>query len=283
MEKKINCFIIENVSMDKLNYRVNEFISFSTLPDNKKILVTIIYDDTSEYSKYRSNGVLFYHALQLSLPKLNIKVSKPMEPCELTVYEILRGWNSPLFKFYSSIGDDIEEDSSSLVITNTELEEVKKFHSIIIEHSQSANELRKEESWKATRWSYAYNSYVSACLSPSLENSNQMIITGMEALLVKGDGNTTYRVSLNASIIVADEFESRKKIFEVVKKMYNLRSKATHGEVSELVRLLKKNDVYDNYFELKRIFAQVLLKTYKKSEEEIFDKLDLNLLSCPSF
>ncbi|ASA21278.1 HEPN domain-containing protein [Paenibacillus donghaensis] len=281
MQDVIDAYVIENVELDKSEYFINEYISLSTL-DDKKVLVSINKTEPGPVT-YESNGYLFFHALQLGLPRLNIRISEPPRPYGRIAYGIVGKWNTPLFKFSSAINDDIEQDSSSAYITEQDIQDIIRFFEIYKAHSKVSRGKRQVSEWRETRWSYALNQYTEACLSTTIESSNQALITGLEALLVSGEGNLQYKVSLNAALILADSYEQRTDIMGRVKKMYNLRSKATHGEIAALVKLLNKSSVYDDYFELKKIFSQLLLLTYGKSEEEIFNRLDVVLLSGPSF
>lgn len=280
---KNDYFAIDNIIMDKPKYEINEFISLSTLENNRVLVSVKKTGQESGLDDYESNVYLFYHSLQLGLPKLNLRISKPPEGFDPSHYESLKSWNTPLFKFTSAINDDIEKDSSEAYVTKVEIDQIKKFHKIYCEHSKTSRESRLASRWKESRWSYALNQYTSACINTTIENSNQTLITGLEALLVKSDGNLQYKVSLNASLILGESFEQRSRIIEQVKKMYNLRSKAAHGEITELRRLLNKPSVYDDYFELKSILSRLLFLTYGKTEEEIFERLNYVLLSGPSF
>ncbi|WP_342410773.1 hypothetical protein [Paenibacillus sp. FSL R10-2778] len=280
---KLDAFVIENARLDKQIYTVNEYITLSNLAD-KSVLVTITKPvDTMNEVSYESSGVVFYNALRLGLPKLNLKVTWPSSEYEKTLYNIFRNRNTFLFKFSSATNDDVEKDTSEVLITEEELTSILNFHLLYIEHSKNQIASREASEWKETRWNYALDQYISACSSTTIEQSNQLLITGLEALLVTGEGNLQYKVSLNAALMLADSYEQRTDIMDLVKKMYNLRSKATHGEIAALVKLLNKPSVYDDYFELKRIFSQLLLLTYGKSEKEIFNRLDVVLLSGPSF
>ncbi|WP_238652333.1 HEPN domain-containing protein [Paenibacillus piscarius] len=281
MQDIIDAYVIERVELDKPEYFINEYISLSAV-DDKKVLVSISKTEPGSVT-YESNGYLFYHALQLGLPKLNIRISEPPRPYGRIAYGIVGKWNTPLFKYSSAVNDNIEEDNSSASITEQDIQNIIKFFEIYIAFSKASREKRFASEWKETRWSYALDQYTGACLSTTLESSNQALITGLEALLVTGEGNLQYKVSLNAALMLADSYEQRIGIMDLVKKMYNLRSKATHGEIAALVKLLNKSSVYDDYFELKRIFSQLLLLTYGKSEEDIFNRLDVVLLSGPSF
>ncbi|MFF2907664.1 hypothetical protein [Paenibacillus sp. NPDC057934] len=281
MQDIIDAYVIENVELDRPEYVINEYISLSKLDDNK-VLVSINKTESDPVT-YESNGYLFYHALQLGLPKLNVRILEPPRSYGRIAYGILGKRNTPLFKFSSAINDEIEKDNSSATITEQDIQNIIRFFEIYIAHSKASREKRLASEWKETRWSYALNQYTGACLSTTIESSNQALITGLEALLVTGEGNLQYKVSLNAALMLADSYEQRIDIMDRVKKMYNLRSKATHGEITALVKLLNKSSVYDDYFELKSILSRLLLLTYDKSEEEIFNRLNIVLLSGPPF
>ena len=74
-----------------------------------------------------------------------------------------------------------------------------------------------------------------------------------------------------------------KETFDLVRKMYNIRSKVVHGEINEVIKMLSSDDIYDKYFRLKETCADILIKLYNIDETVIFEKIYDALISCPEF
>ncbi|KGP81533.1 MULTISPECIES: HEPN domain-containing protein [unclassified Paenibacillus] len=276
-------FIITNVTLDQSSYSINDYITLTKTRDNDVLITCNSIGEVLSEEDYQSNGAIFFDALRLGCPKINIRVAPTSFTTDQILYDILRNRNTFLFKFSSSISDDIETYEGTSIITETEIINIRKFHELYIEHSKKQKLQRTEAKWNETRWNYALNQYLSACSSITVDQSIQTLVTGLESLLVKGDGNIQYKVTLNAALILGSTYEERTEIIKKIKKMYNLRSKATHGEITELVRLLKKPDLYNDYFELKSIISKLLLITANMPEPELFERLDKVLLGGPSF
>lgn len=276
-------FIITNVTLDQSSYSINDYITLTKTRDNDVLITCNSIGEVLSEEDYQSNGTIFFDALRLGCPKINIRIAPTSFTTDQILYDILRNRNTFLFKFSSSISDDIETYEGTSIITETEIINIRKFHELYIEHSKKQKIQRTEVKWNETRWNYALNQYLSACSSITVDQSIQTLVTGLESLLVKGDGNIQYKVSLNAALILGSTYEERTEIIKKIKKMYSLRSKATHGEITELVRLLKKFDLYNDYFELKSIISKLLLITANMPETELFERLDKVLLGGPSF
>lgn len=277
METEI--FIIENVSMDVEKFVINDFIQ---LRKNHKKNTTLLVEVKDTFiSSYESNGLLFYKSLMLSIPEVNLKVSK-FEDFDI-LYSILRDSNSMLLNYYGVSGEEIITANANCEITEKKIDNIKKAHEIIIEHNRSAKTKRDNNQWKPSRWGYSFQCYTDACSALSIDLSILSIITGLEALLVNGEGSLSYKVSLFASLILGKNHEDRENIFKTVKRMYNIRSKVVHGEISSVVKLVKKENIYDDYFFLKTILSDLLISTYNISEEALFNKIEKQIFGCPLF
>nr|WP_145401427.1 HEPN domain-containing protein [Paenibacillus xylanexedens] len=279
----LHSFVITNVNLDQPSYTINEYIQLERTSRGETIVITQKAGEIYSEEAYQSNGELFYQAIRLALPKINIRIAAPPTNYTQTLYEAIKGRNTFLFKFSSSKGDEIESVEEKSIITRSDITNISKFHNLYIEYSKGQNSKRQNSNWSETRWNYAINQYFAACSSITVDQSIQSLVTGLESLLVKGDGNITFKVSLNAALVLGTTFEERNEVIKKIKKMYNIRSKATHGEITELVRLLKKPDLYSDYFELKSILSQLLYITANMPETEFFDRLDRVLLGGPSF
>lgn len=275
--RNTDCVVLENFKLDESIYIVNEYISLSEVEEK----VVMVVEDNIE-DCYESNGLLFYRALQLALPRMNIRVKKADIGNE-SLFNVLKDWNTRLMNYYSAKDNNIDESATKILIKSEDIEHVKDIHKIIIEHNKNYKSKRENNEWEATRWLYAYQNYISACSSISLDASILHLITGLEALLVSSEGSLTYRVSLGASLISCNSYEERKLIFDLVKEMYKIRSKVVHGEIKAVIKLLSKEDIYDKYYTLKEILSIILLKLYKMNEGDVFNRIEKLLLSSPIF
>lgn len=274
-------FKISNIIMDTHKYNVNEFICLIKISEAE--IIVEFNSLNIEHDKYLSNGALFYHALQIALPEFKIQVMKPDASYETTYYNLFRGWNTPFINYYSSKDEDMDVKLPNITIDSNTIKKIKQVFELVVDNAKAQNQLREESKWSPTRWQYAYNCYIECCTSSTVEMAIQFIMSGMEALLVQGDGSITYRVALNASIVVSNQYEERVELFKLIKNAYNIRSKATHGEISSLVKLLRKEKVYENLFQLKSVFSRLLIKSYGKGEEEFFDEIASILFNSPAF
>lgn len=270
--------VLENIELDERIYKINKSIYLVRDPENSK--QTILQTDSK--NSFESNGPLFFIAMQLALPEANIRVAK----CNIgdkMLFDLLKDNNTPLLNYYAAKGDDIDKSDTSTIVTSKEVDNIKNVHQIVIKYNETAKILRESQEWKATRWAYAYNQYLNACHSITLENSILHIITGLEALLVEGEGSLSYKVSLYASLITVDTAEQRKDRYLLLKQLYNLRSKVVHGEIAAVMRILSKSDAYDKYYELKRILSDILIKTFNMREDEVFSRIETMVFKCEPF
>jgi Apea-like HEPN len=64
----------------------------------------------------------------------------------------------------------------------------------------------------------------------------------LEALLLgDGQGELTYRLRLRAAILLGDNLEKRNKISQDIKRFYNLRSDAVHGNTVDAHKLTQQH------------------------------------------
>lgn len=272
-------FLIKNAELSDDSYSINQYISMKKYDlDNKETLVQI----SEENTKYQNTTQLFFRALQISLTKIHLKI-KEVNKSDST-YGLLESFTRPMINYYIKEFDNNNivslDEISTIKITKEDVQSIIKNFEIICEYSKRKNE---DNNKNITRWDYAYNQYLNACASITIEVSIITMVTGMESLLVNGNGELTYKVSLNSSLITADSKEERKEIYKLVKNMYNLRSKVVHGEVKEVINKLSSENIYNDYFKLKDLFSKILIKTYNYDEKELFEKIDDMIFNCPKF
>jgi hypothetical protein len=281
MEKQLVTLV--NVELDADSYKINDYISLEK-DRNKNTRTIIAISDDDNGKRFESNGLLFYEALRLALPEVNIRVKRCITlPGDDSLFEVLREFNTPLLNYPVVKDDNFDIYETHAVLTLEKIERLKYIHGIVIDAHRKAFEERKTGSFEQTRWRYAYDQYISACSNALLDNSIMHLITGLESLLVKGDTLLSHKLSLHASLLLKNDINERKEIYNFLKNIYNVRSKAVHGEIKELAKLLSKSDIYDKYFKLKTIFVEILLKTYGLDEEYIFSRLDEIVFMAPSF
>jgi len=276
MEESI---IIRNLTTHEKEFELTPYIKLKKMKYGHTLLVSQVEGE----STYENNILIAYYALQLGLPKVNLRVSVDKDCGSEHILDILKPFNTPLINYYPVKDNEVIYDDSSMEINEEHIQNIKEAHKIISEHSSLSKEKRSQGKWSPSRWQFAHQQYTSACGAISVHDSILSIITGLEALLVKGEGQLTYKVSLYAALILGETSERRKEIFELVKSMYNLRSKVVHGEAETLVKLLSKGDIYQRYFELKSILSNLLIKTYEIEEKELFNRIDEMIFQAPNF
>ncbi|WP_244832972.1 HEPN domain-containing protein [Clostridium sp. BJN0001] len=271
-------FYIKNIELDKEQYKLNNYIVLRQSYENAK--ETMVQIDDSK-NLYENNIVLFYRALEFSMPKVHIQAYA--DESDDVTYSFIKDLSCTMINYYSSKNNEYQIDKRKININEENISDLKDTFNLIIEYNKEQRKKKKENNYHPTRWSYAYNQYVNACTSMSIEISILNIITGLEALLVEGQGELTYRVSLYSSIIAANKAEERKNIRDLVKWMYNLRSKVVHGEVKEVVKKLSSDELYVKYYDLKELFSKIMMKIYKIDEKVVFKKIDDMIFNCPQF
>ncbi|KIL30504.1 HEPN domain-containing protein [Bacillus subtilis] len=269
--------ILDNIALDTINYKINDHIQlFQTKKSNKTILLA--YKD---YVGFENNIALFLRCLQIALPKISIRLGSEYKPPKESMYEILKNSTGHVMNRYDSPSRD-SVDYRSHTINKEDIDSIKRTFEIVVTHNKNMI-LNEENEFKSNRWGYAYQQYLTACAANTIQDSVLHLITGLETLLVKGSGLLTYKVALNASLILEETEEKREKVFEVIKRMYNLRSKVVHGEVKEMSKQLAASSTYDNYYELKSILSRILVKIYNISEDQVFDRIKTIIFKSPKF
>lgn len=272
-------FYLKNIGIDKDSYNFNQYIMLRRNPKNANETIVEI---SIENNINQNDIILFYRALQFGIPKVHVNSYAYEEGSVLNL--IIESLSCRMTNYYSNIETKYSSvNEHKIIINEDDVNMVKKVFDILNEFSKKQIQEKENRIWKPTRWQYAYNQYVNACSSSSIESSILSIITGLESLLVNGNGELTYKVSLYSSIIASDDLKERKAIFDLIKGMYNIRSKVVHGEISSVVRKLSSDDIYSDYFRLKEIFIIIFMKLYNISEKEVFNKISDTIFSCPQY
>lgn len=88
------------------------------------------------------------------------------------------------------------------------------------------------------------------------------LMIGLEILLNPSDHELQYRVSRNAAVLLGKNEEGSRRIFDDIKKLYNLRSKIVHGDETPLT----DDDVSQLRFYVKESIKAVHTLNMKKND-----------------
>jgi len=277
---KYYSLVLVNVGIKVNEFAFNDSIKIKKLTD-KSSLLSINHrlgGDT-----YEGSPLLIYRAFQLALSNINIIIKRDKENEDEFLYNYFKSSGSELMNYYASKDLETVTRSGESILNKDDLERIKDVHSIVVEYNRTHGDYKVRGNWKPTRWSYANEQYLSACRAMTIDQGVLSLITGLESLLVKGEGLLKFKVSLYASIILEDTIEKRRLINKQVNFMYNLRSKIVHGEIENVVKITSKPEIFDRYFELKDILGRLLIKTYGIEETDLFNRLDEILYEVPKF
>lgn len=278
MKSNTEHVVLENVKLDEPVVKLNEY--FYLINDSEE---TIIAWNQAEQASYESSPTILYDCLRLALPKVNLRVRKISGSEEGLFYALNKGKNSLLINYYGSKNIEVSNvPEDTYLIGDSDLGYIKKVMDIIFEHSQIQHTAMSNSEWKTTEWSYAYNNYLSSCSTPYLEQAILSIITALEALLVNGSDQVSYRVSLNASLLIEEDETKRKQTYDLIKDLYNLRSKVVHGDISGFLKNIAKPDIYDRYFKLKEVLSKILVKTHKIPMKTLLSQIEGTIFKAPA-
>lgn len=264
--------LLKNINTNNAEYLLNEFVSLRKIAEKTYLIINT--GDIWEISL-----PLWIRSLQLAFPKINLRMTSE----DIVSQDIINTYTNSIINYYSKKEDNFDVDNIKIDINQDDINHLIMVNGLVMDHNKKNKEMRECGTWKPNRWIYAYNQYLNACNSLSIEISILNLITALESLLVKGNGEISYRVSLFSSIVFSDTIEERHEIFDLIRELYGLRSRVVHGEINEVIKKLSKNDIYDKYFTLKKVCADILIKLYGFDEKIIFEKIYNTVISCPKF
>ncbi|MGN7241053.1 hypothetical protein [Priestia megaterium] len=277
--KKYHSLILENVGIDREEFIFNDFMKIKQLTNKSSLLIA----DDKFAETYEASPLLIYRTFQLALSNMNIVIKKDKENKDEFIYNLFKESGSPIMNYYASRDLNPTVSSGEIILSKEDLERVKEINLLLVEYNSVNGNNKNLGEWKPNRWNYAYEQYLAACRAKTIDVGVLHLITGLESLLVKGEGLLKFKVSLYTSIILGNTIEERKSINKKINFMYNLRSKVVHGEIDSVVKITSKPDIFEKYFDLKDILAKLLVKTYGMEENYLFDKLDEILFEVPKF
>jgi hypothetical protein len=272
------CIRLDNIKLETTMQIINKhFMIYGEGND-----VVIIWVKPEEKS-VESAPTIFYDAIRLALPHANVWAKEYDLSDDPIFYDLVKGRNTTLLNYYITKDNNFQSNPDEVIsLGMKDIERIKEWHDLLIDHNKSQISLRKSSEWKADEWTFALNHYLQACSSKGLEESIINLITGFEALMVTGKEEVSYKVALNASLLISHIPEERERTFKVIKEMYGLRSKVVHGDLPSFVKIMAKPDIYNKYFTLKEILASILINTYEISLKDLHSKLYNAIFECPS-
>lgn len=171
-------------------------------------------------------------------------------------------WKS---RFIYSFHTEKEFTEEKVLITKDDCERIEKWYrrlAIVNENFDLKNP-----------WVYAYNEFIISIDSISVELSYLHLASVLETLLLDGNSELSYRLSLNTAMLVGKDFDERKEIFSVVKQAYDIRSKTTHGDVSALIKVLNKDEVFEKFLEFRKIVVNVMDVTFEVEKSKVISDI----------
>lgn len=120
-----------------------------------------------------------------------------------------------------------------------------------------------------TQWNFALQEYLDTCDTSSLEQNYIHLITSLEALLVYGNKGVIGKTVKNTVTLCAKDEEEQKRIKRIVKRAYDIRNSAVHGDLDKLVKKLERSNAFAEYFEFRKVVADVLYRSYGKEKKDL--------------
>ena len=176
-----------------------------------------------------------------------------------------------LFSYYTDISEYSEK--SSKVLTQSVLHHLTEWHRKVINFTKGSN--------KQLLWRAAFNEYLESIHCGAVELAFLHLITAIEALLLEDSSELKYRLSLYAAVLLGHNYETRNKIFNTLKKSYDIRSKVVHGDIKGIQNKIKSEEIYNSMFELRSVTSELLSITYGKDKKDVINKIQESLLKCP--
>ncbi|MDD6571940.1 MAG: HEPN domain-containing protein [Thermoflexaceae bacterium] len=197
------------------------------------------------------------HSIDLAFPKALVS---PF--CSDEIYSI--NWDTRILTSYYTGSDYNQEEK--IEIDQLGMKKIEDWYRRLLKNNSLSD--------RKSVWNFAYNNYLSSLCASSIEICYLHLTTVLESLLVDGNNELVYRVSLNTAMLIGKDKTDRKRIFNIVKKAYNIRSKTTHGDVNSMIKELKNADMFQNFFEFRSIVAEVLYEMYEKDKANILIKIE---------
>lgn len=256
---------INNLVLDRLDtININQCFEIRNDMNQEKILIG--YNASSDNNFIESYQSYFRRAIELALP--NILISPR---CILDEGNNKFFWKSSVFVSY--FGNSNYENKTVYRINTQDIINIKTWHNLLIKYHKNYSDNKGPVYFY---WDIAYNEYLSGLYCSFLEEAIVHLITAIEALVITGDYKISYRTALYASLLNSNNAEEQGEIFNLIKELYNLRSKVVHGDDKALKNKFKDIELYDKMFRLRKIVSNLLYITYSKNKKDIIK--DINKL-----
>lgn len=101
------------------------------------------------------------------------------------------------------------------------------------------------------------------------------LMTCLETLLLKNKGELSHRISRNVAVLFSKSRDEGKKIYERMKKLYDIRSKIVHDGIFDCTKYQNKYGSYPPFDIKKIVYDVILLYLENKFEKDSFvDELE---------
>lgn len=257
---KIN---LRNIVLKDWNkYSFNDFFIFSNNNDGEGVNLECMDD---ENGTFESSQTIFRHALDLAFPEVILSAyCSEGYPIWVT--------RPPL----SSSGCVIQAAEAVYEIQQDKMDHLNKWFSLLLDYTKST---RSNWGNLVSSWNVAFNEYNNAITSVRIEKAYVNLIDALESVLAKDNSEIRYKVSLYSALLYSDNRSERKRVFELIKKAYGIRSNVGAG-----VKFSKDDEyietLYKEFLELKDIVSDILLKTYSIPKDEIINQIENNIFAC---
>jgi hypothetical protein len=266
---------LKNIRVENTLKITNDIYVKSDISIKHLSFLEIINENADEYE---SNIFMWVTILKLALPQVHLSVYHDE-------FDSIKKSTSVMINYYSSSNNEIQGIETEYELKKSDDDVINNTKKLVINESKKLKELRdnNKNNWKSTRWFFAFNLYLSACSCKDLSQSILSLVSALESLLMSETNELSFRVALYGSLIYSDDKEIRKKSYENIRRMYQIRSKLTHGSINSAVKEFKKDDILSAYFFFKKIVSSLLLKLNKISNNEIEKKIKNMLFESPNF
>lgn len=179
--------------------------------------------------------------------------------------------NNVLINYYGNTDD--YEIKKKYVITEHDINKIKKWHNIIIQWTEKCKSGKPFECWDM-----AYNRYLSDSRDVYIESRFLNIGLIMECILINDNEKISSNLRKRAAALCADNQQEFEKIYKIVKYGYQCRCDVSHGNVDNVLRKFGNESIYEKYFEIREITNNLLMLSFDQSKDNIIAKAD-NILN----
>lgn len=182
------------------------------------------------------------------------------------------------------VNTNIIKDGKSIYYHNSKIpfpdrvsSEIKKLNLINDQEISNINNFIQKMDFKFSSSQFKPELLTSACFlydqsyyAPVETLKFMVCIIGLESLLVDGNAELSYRLSRNCAMLLSNNSEEYTKLYEKVRKLYNIRSEFVHVG---FVKKLESDDVIIARDILRKTIFKVIEKNVAK--KQLLKELDL--------